>query len=112
MNDKVARITSKKILEYCLRNNQRKIAVILHGGEPLIGGVEHLTMILSTVYEIFKKTGIELDFQIQSNGLLFTEEIGELFLKYKVHLGIRIDGRDHQMISIDEIIKEVLHPKN
>ena len=35
---------------------------------------------------------IKVDLGIQTNGLLFTEEIGDFFLKYKGSIGVSIDG--------------------
>src|SRR5262245_61806732 len=56
------------------------------GGEPLLAPISHLTEVFSFGLERFGKNGI------QTNGSLITDEHIELFIKYKVGVGISIDG--------------------
>ena len=60
----------------------------IFGGEPLLMRIEDLEEMFRWGLEKFKKNGI------QSNGALITDEHIELFLKYKVHVGISMDGPD------------------
>jgi len=56
------------------------------GGEPLLAPIEHLEEVWAWGLERFGHNGI------QTNGSLITDEHIELFAKYKVQVGISIDG--------------------
>ncbi|MCX8009300.1 MAG: radical SAM protein [Patescibacteria group bacterium] len=56
------------------------------GGEPLLVDIDTLEALWKFGYETYGRNGI------QSNGSLITERHIELFKKYKVHVGISIDG--------------------
>ena len=68
------------------------ISVIFHGGEPLLGGLQHLDILTSIIRDTFQNSGIEVSLSLQSNGLLFEPEIGDLMLVRKVSIGISMDG--------------------
>lgn len=65
--------------------------IILHGGEPLVLGVNFLNWICQyikdTVGKIFK-----VRFSLQTNGILLDETWISFFREYKVRVGISIDG--------------------
>jgi uncharacterized protein len=48
--------------------------------------------LVDTIDTAFVGSGIRPSIGIQSNGLLFTEEIGELLLRRRMSIGISIDG--------------------
>jgi uncharacterized protein len=56
------------------------------GGEPLLAPIKHLEEVWAWGLERFGSNGI------QTNGSLITDEHIELFAKYKVGVGISIDG--------------------
>jgi len=56
------------------------------GGEPLLTPMEHLEEVFSYGLQKCGKNGI------QTNGSLITDAHVEMFYKYKVHVGISIDG--------------------
>jgi uncharacterized protein len=56
------------------------------GGEPLLAPIEHLKEVWAWGLERFGHNGI------QTNGSLISDEHIELFAKYKVQVGISIDG--------------------
>ena len=68
----------------------RKITgtVVFHGGEPLLMGKEYLRNALS--HSGFRD-GV-LRPILQTNGTVFDEEWLELFLEYKVRIGVSLDG--------------------
>jgi len=90
MSEEVARQTARRIREHCEYHNKSNISITFHGGEPLLGGMKQLRMLVSVIEEILPDFKICLG--IQSNGLLFTEEIGDFFLEKGIRLGISIDG--------------------
>ncbi|HTR41058.1 MAG TPA: radical SAM protein, partial [Pseudomonadales bacterium] len=93
--------------EYCYQNPQRDagniaraydlelmktsilkegVSFILFGGEPLLMPIQDLEDLWSWGYERFGTNGI------QTNGTLINEKHVELFRKYRVSVGISIDG--------------------
>lgn len=90
MSEKVARQTALRIHEHCDHHGKSDIAITFHGGEPLLGGLKHLRMLVSVIEEILPDLKISLG--MQSNGLLFTEEIGDFFLEKRINIGISLDG--------------------
>ncbi|MCK4496580.1 MAG: radical SAM protein, partial [Candidatus Aenigmarchaeota archaeon] len=60
--------------------------VCLHGGEPLLMKFEDIERLLAKVCELYGYTGI------QTNGILISDRIIELFKKYKTSVGVSIDG--------------------
>ena len=60
----------------------------IFGGEPLLAPIEHLEEVWAWGLERFGHNGI------QTNGSLITDKHIELFSKYKVGVGISIDGPD------------------
>jgi uncharacterized protein len=72
-----------KIIKALEEKNQ---PAILFGGEPLLLPIEYVEKIWKYNYEKFGENGI------QTNGTLFTEEHYSLIKKYKVHVGISLDG--------------------
>jgi uncharacterized protein len=65
---------------------QKNQEFILFGGEPLLLPIEYVEKLWKYGFEKHGKNGI------QTNGTLFTEEHYELIRKYKVHVGISLDG--------------------
>ncbi len=90
MSEHVAKQTALRIREHCLRNNKKDVLIIFHGGEPLLGGVSHLRMLVSVIKETLSELTVSLG--MQSNGLLFTEEIGNFLAENNISIGISIDG--------------------
>lgn len=58
------------------------------GGEPLLTPIEDLERIWRWGFERFGRNGV------QTNGALITDRHIALFLKYRVHVGISVDGPD------------------
>ncbi|AQG78829.1 hypothetical protein AWR27_05525 [Spirosoma montaniterrae] len=80
------------MIEHCTTFGKTDVQFILHGGEPLLGGLKHLRQIVSVVEQAFAETDIRCKLAIQSNGLLFTEQIGDFLLEKQINLGISLDG--------------------
>lgn len=92
MSDEVAARAAAQARRHCERNGKRRVSFVFHGGEPLLGGARHLRRVAAIIRDEFRGTGIEPDIGIQSNGLLFTEEVGDALLEAGATLGISIDG--------------------
>lgn len=84
-----------KMVSECIRFNREyeknKINVIFHGGEPLLYGAKRL---LTVIEDIQQKKGDDfvVDYSIQTNGSLITDEWVDIFKKYHFDVGISLDG--------------------
>ncbi|ALI36864.1 Anaerobic sulfatase-maturating enzyme [Candidatus Nitrosocosmicus oleophilus] len=92
MTAEVASQAALNIARYCNSNSIKKIGIVFHGGEPLLGGADYLAKIISTLENVFHKYAVKFYISIQSNGLLFSPEIGDLLLRKNVTLSISLDG--------------------
>lgn len=92
MSEQVARQTAVAMRNHLQRHDKKYAAITFHGGEPLLGGVDHLQMLSRVINEELRSTGLDLLIGMQSNGLLFTREIGDLMLREKITVGISLDG--------------------
>lgn len=68
-----------------------KVVIGFHGGEPLLYGKERFIKLCNDFIDRWPKN-VQLKFSIQTNGLLLDEEWVRILQKYKVDLGISIDG--------------------
>jgi uncharacterized protein len=90
MSERVARQAAFRIREHCEANGKSDIVITFHGGEPLLGGLPHLKMLTSVIKEILADFKVNLG--MQSNGLLFTHEIGDFLLENRISIGVSLDG--------------------
>lgn len=82
--------STRFLLEGIQGMNLQKLQIHLHGGEPLLQrktDFDHMCAAFSSLAD-----HINLSFSIQTNGLLIDEEWIELFQKYRIHIGVSVDG--------------------
>ncbi|MFD8462281.1 FxsB family cyclophane-forming radical SAM/SPASM peptide maturase [Streptomyces antimycoticus] len=91
MSLEVARAAARRIGEHATANGLRDIHVVLHGGEPLLAGPQHMADLLSTVLEALPPT-TDTRFELQTNGTLLTDAWLDLFERYGVAVGVSLDG--------------------
>ncbi len=92
MSDAVARQCAVRIREHCLKHDQRHVSIIFHGGEPLLGGADHLRRLAAILKDELNGAGVQFRIGMQSNGLLFTPEIGDVLLEVGASMGVSLDG--------------------
>jgi len=92
INEKTFKIACQKIREHCEFHSKNHISIAFHGGEPLLIGVKKLNQLGKIMKAELLDYNITVDLGIQTNGLLFTEEIGDFFVKYNGTIGVSIDG--------------------
>lgn len=92
MSEAVALQVARRIVEHCQKHDKKDCAIVFHGGEPLLGGASHLRALLDIADSTIRAAGIEFNVGMQSNGLLFTEEIGDLMLERSMSVGVSSDG--------------------
>ncbi|MFP2994826.1 radical SAM protein [Spongiivirga sp. MCCC 1A20706] len=79
-----------RIVEHYYRHNLKQLYLEIHGGEPLLLGVEkfrkHIEIIMSECSQL------NLDIFVQTNGLLLNDEWLKLFYDFNIPFSISIDG--------------------
>jgi uncharacterized protein len=104
MSESVARTAAIRIHEHALARGLTDVVINFHGGEPFLGGVRHLRSVHSAISEVFAGNKIQFSTAIQSNGLLFTSEIGDALSELGIGLYISMDGppqvHDRQRVDL------------
>ncbi|OLT37385.1 radical SAM protein [Actinomadura sp. CNU-125] len=80
-----------RIAEHARDAGLPRVEVILHGGEPLLAGLEHLRY---AVHAINSAAGpdISAGFHVQTNGVLLNSSFLELFDEHDVYVSVSLDG--------------------
>lgn len=92
MSEQTARQTAARTREHLLRHDKHDLLILLHGGEPLLGGRSHLEMLLAVIDEELRSHGFKVDIGIQSNLVLLTRDIADFLLLHQVKVGTSLDG--------------------
>jgi sulfatase maturation enzyme AslB (radical SAM superfamily) len=92
MSIDTAKIFFEKAISHCIEYNLEDINIGLHGGEPLLYPVEGLRRILSHFQKHADKNGIEINFNVQTNGTLLDKKFIDLFKEFGVSVSVSIDG--------------------
>lgn len=82
-------LAAARALDELSRQQRRRFAVVLHGGEPLLLGPEKLAFLLARLRDVLPN---EYPFSVQTNGMLISEAILEVCSEFRTSLGISIDG--------------------
>lgn len=100
ISPEILRAFAHKAREYFEVRDVKTPRIVLHGGEPLLAGPERFEEWFGIIGEAFAGSHIKLHMGVQTNGVLFNKEYGELFRRWGVHLGVSVDGapgkHDHQ----------------
>lgn len=96
-----------------------RVSVVLHGGEPLLMKPAKMREVINSV-----KQGIpdgQIDFSLQTNGILINQEWINLFSEFQINVGVSIDGpkkvHDHYRVdksgsgSFDDVVAGIEHLK-
>lgn len=70
------------MIAFCRQFDVRRVAILWHGGEPLLPGADFMESVLDYAEKAFRKGGIALFNQIQTNLLLVTRRHVDLFKRY------------------------------
>lgn len=84
---------SERIKEHSAQNNIKDLHISLHGGEPLLVGDKRLNDIVLN----FKRAlpNLNLEFTVQTNGTLLSEEIIDVLIEHDIFVGVSLDGPQH-----------------
>ena len=91
LGEEAAARTVRRIAEHADAHALPLITIVLHGGEPLLYGVERTRSLLTLL-----RTGVDprtrLDVRVHTNGVRLDREFLELFREFEVKVGISLDG--------------------
>lgn len=91
MSVDVARAAGQRIGEHAAAHGLGDVHVVLHGGEPLLAGPRHMAELLGAVREGIP-VGVEVRFELQTNGTLLAKPWLDLFERHEVVVGVSLDG--------------------
>ena len=88
MSETVQSATARQLAELRARQKQ-PLSVVLHGGEPLLVGADRLRDMCGQLRSALPPPcGVH----VQTNGVLLTDEIIDIFVRFGVGVSISIDG--------------------
>ncbi|MBN1173203.1 MAG: FxsB family radical SAM/SPASM domain protein [Micromonosporaceae bacterium] len=91
MSQPVWTAAAHRIAEHAQRHGLSEVQVILHGGEPLLAGIERIVNIVTGVRAAIP-AGTTVNLAMQTNGVLLDQSTLRLLLEQGIHLGISLDG--------------------
>ncbi|HWG27054.1 FxsB family cyclophane-forming radical SAM/SPASM peptide maturase [Actinospica sp.] len=94
MSRETAAAVGRRIAEHAGENGLDLVRVIMHGGEPLLAGVDRLREIIGAVREplLALPKPPRLDLRIHTNGVQLDERFCRLFAEFHVKVGVSLDG--------------------
>jgi len=91
MSHATIRQCSQRIAEHAQAHRLSRVRVILHGGEPLLGGPGLIDYAASIIRRNLRPA-IGLEISIQTNGLLLQEQIMSVMHAHSIRVGLSLDG--------------------
>ena len=95
MSDDVAHRLLQRIEEHVTRHSLVDLPIILHGGEPLLWGVENFYRFAGACEAISFRTGCEIPIAVTTNGVLIDNEWLDCFEAHNISVAISLDGPAH-----------------
>ncbi|HWS32386.1 MAG TPA: FxsB family cyclophane-forming radical SAM/SPASM peptide maturase [Actinoplanes sp.] len=83
--------TAQRLAEHAVAHRLDAVRVVFHGGEPLLAGPDRIEQAILAFREA-TPPGIAVEFGVQTNGILLTEAFLGLFRRYRVRVGVSLDG--------------------
>ncbi|MFF3322368.1 FxsB family cyclophane-forming radical SAM/SPASM peptide maturase [Streptomyces sp. NPDC002889] len=91
MTDEIFRLTAERIAEHAAGHSLPRVHVVLHGGEPLLVGLERLRGFARTLRAALHGVS-RLDLRMQTNGLRLDDEFCDMLAAEGIVTGISLDG--------------------
>jgi uncharacterized protein len=92
MSEETVRTLASRLVEYVRGADLDSITVLLHGGEPLLAGPRRVKEFLEEITSSLSSSGCEVEFAMQTNGVLLNSEWLDLFDQWNLTFGISLDG--------------------
>lgn len=95
MNQTVMSETTLKILtDRIAESGAKRVHLAFQGGEPTLAGIAYYYEMICQLNEKTADKKMQIDYCIQTNGLLIDEKWAELFKKHNFLVGLSYDGTD------------------
>jgi len=91
MSAEIAERTAMRIGEHVRAHRLASIALVLHGGEPLLAGRDLITSMVTAVRGAVG-AGVAVNASVQTNGIGLDETYLRLFDELRVRIGVSLDG--------------------
>ncbi len=91
MSVAIADRTAMRIGEHARSHRIPSVAVIMHGGEPLLAGRELISELVHAT-RAAAGPGVQVDAKVQTNGVGLDDSYLRLFRELGVHVGVSLDG--------------------
>ena len=85
----------QRIEEHVAKNSLIDFPIILHGGEPLLWGIENFHRFAEACEAISSRTGCEIPIAVTTNGILIDDEWLNCFEARNISVAISLDGPAH-----------------
>jgi uncharacterized protein len=83
--------TAARMAEHAAAHSLPVMRLVLHGGEPLLAGLERLSHLVADFRAAFDG-GCRLDVQIQTNAVLLDAGLLDFFVRENIQVGVSLDG--------------------
>jgi uncharacterized protein len=84
-----------RIEEHIVKHSLVDLPIILHGGEPLLWGVDNFRRFSEGCEGIFNRTDCDIPIAVTTNGVLIDEEWLDCFEQRNISVAISLDGPEH-----------------
>lgn len=88
---KTAAQAAVRIAEHAAAHGLPEVRIVLHGGEPLLLGLERMREVLAALETTISPVA-RLDLRIHTNAVLLDEGFLDLFAEHGVKVGVSLDG--------------------
>ena len=95
MNDLVLQQLLQRIEQHVTRHSLVDFPIVLHGGEPLLWGVENFHRFAEACEGISSRTSCEIPIAVTTNGVLIDDEWLDCFETRNISVAISLDGPAH-----------------
>jgi uncharacterized protein len=95
MSEEVLQQLLRRIEEHLVKHSLAEFPVILHGGEPLLWGVENFYRISEACEAIAARTNCAIPIAVTTNGILIDEAWLDCFEARNIAVSISLDGPAH-----------------
>lgn len=90
LSEEHQRAFAHRLAEYAALVGLKRTAVIFHGGEPLLAGVDYLVEFTRKIRSA--AADVEIDFGMQTNGLLLTDDVLDKLQAEGISVSLSVDG--------------------
>ncbi|HLL69228.1 MAG TPA: FxsB family cyclophane-forming radical SAM/SPASM peptide maturase [Micromonosporaceae bacterium] len=91
MSGDIARVAARRIAEHAQAWHLPRVRVVLHGGEPLLLGPARMDELIARLRAPIEAV-TRLTLVMQTNGVRFNPEMGDVLKRHGVRVGVSLDG--------------------